>query len=122
MNFVAAVAQQADEALFTVARSSQALVIASLDRAVSIRDSRSSVIPGFIKRPLEATMLLARDPARYVDDGYDRLERLLQLHREFTQRLFEVVDPGDEGLTAKEQRPSAARVTHMADRRARSAG
>ena len=35
------------------------------------------------------------DPAQFVDDGYQVLQQLTSLHREFAQRLFEVVDPRD---------------------------
>ncbi|MBC7633892.1 hypothetical protein [Aeromicrobium sp.] len=37
------------------------------------------------------------DPAQFVDQTYDVLERLVVLHREFARRLFEVLDARDDG-------------------------
>jgi hypothetical protein len=39
------------------------------------------------------TAALVGEPAELVDDSYALVERLTRLHREFAQRIFEVLDP-----------------------------
>ena len=37
---------------------------------------------------------LVGDPAKFVDDAYTVAQTLVDLHREFTQRLIELLDTG----------------------------
>ena len=84
------------EVLVAVARGSQALVIETLDRAAGVRGRRTPPLLHRVGRlQLELVSLVLDDPARFVDDGYELLRRLTSLHREFAQRMFEVVDPRD---------------------------
>jgi hypothetical protein len=89
------------DALIAAARTSQAFVIQSLDRTAGA-DERG-ILP-FMNRVgrvnLQVAGLLFDDTARFVDDGYEFLQRLTALHREFAQRLFEVLDSRDPSLAA----------------------
>jgi len=81
------------EVLVAVARGSQALVIETLDRAAGVRGRRKLPLLHRVARlQLEFASLVLDDPARVVDDGHELFQRLTSLHREFAQRMFEVVD------------------------------
>ena len=81
------------------ARSSQALTISALDRLVP----RSGLRRGLLSRSFELTSAVVGEPAALVDEQYELVERLTRLHREFAQRLFEVLEPpgppADAGLS-----------------------
>lgn len=87
------------EAAFVAARSSQAAAIAAFDRLLGSHRSRPNqqLIPRALRSRLEAHRRVSGGPAELLDDFYSLLERLLALHREFAQRLLEVLeaDPPD---------------------------
>jgi hypothetical protein len=91
------VRHQLDQALVATARSSQALVIESLDRVVRTPHNRALRTATQLARPqLGLLSQLLEGPAGAIDDNYDLLQGLTALHREFTQRLFEVI--GSHGV------------------------
>ena len=92
MKWIGTVQHQVDQALVATARSCQALVIESLDRAVRSPNRRAVRIGtrlGQLQLALGSQLL--EGPAGVVDDNYVLLQRLTALHREFAQRLFEVM-------------------------------
>ena len=92
MTWIDPVRHQLDQALVATARSSQALVIESLDRAVRTPKRRVRGIATRLGRPqLGLVGQLLEGTAGFIDDNYELLQRLTALHREFTQRLFEVM-------------------------------
>jgi hypothetical protein len=102
MTWVGTLQGKAGEGLVVAARSSQALVIESLDRAVGVGVRRTVLWWNRVGRfQPESVCLMLDDPAEFVDDGYEVLQRLISLHREFAQRLFEVVDPRDLSVRAR---------------------
>jgi len=96
MAWIGTLQRKSGEALFAAARNSQALVIEALDRTARVRGRRELPLLNRISQlQHELVSLLLDDPAQFVDDGYQVLQQLTSLHREFAQRLFEVVDPRD---------------------------
>ncbi len=84
------------ETLFAAARTSQALVIQCLDRTAGADNRGVTPLLNRLGRVhLQLSGLMLDDTARFVDEGYEHLQRLTALHREFAQRLFEVLDPRD---------------------------
>ena len=97
MKWIGTVRHQLDQALVATARSSQALLIESLDRAVRPPNNRALRTATRLARlQLGLGSQLLEGPAGIIDDNYDLLQRLTALHREFTQRLFEVM--GSHGV------------------------
>jgi hypothetical protein len=95
------------EALLAVARSSQALVIETLDRTAGASERKSLPLLHRVGRlQLAFVRLMLEDPAQFVDEGYDLFQRLTSLHREFAQRLFEVLDPRGPFPTVTSDAPS----------------
>jgi hypothetical protein len=70
---------RAAETLFAVARTSQALVVHGADRTFAM-------VPGAV-----VPRGMVRRVAPVLDDGYDVTIRLLELHRQFTQRLADAM-------------------------------
>lgn len=96
MSWIGALQSNMGDALVAAARSTQALVIETLDRTAG--GNKHNTVPllnRVVGLQLEFVSLMLDDPARIVDDGYEVLRRLTSLHREFAQRLFDVVDPRD---------------------------
>ena len=99
MTWIGALQNKTGEALVAAARSSQALVIETVDRAAGVGQRKTVRLLNRVGRlPLELGSLVLDDPAQLVDAGYELLQRLVSLHREFAQRLFEVVDPRERSL------------------------
>jgi hypothetical protein len=86
--------ENAADAVVDVARTSQALVVESLDRTVGQLPSRQLL--GVVVRRLTPL----------VDDAYELTIDLLRLHREFVQRMADAVAPAE---------PKAVEVVHDAD-------
>ena len=96
MAWIGALQSKTGEALVAAARNSQALVIETLDRSAGTSERKTVRLLNRTGRlQLELGSLVLDDPARFIDEGYELLLRLVSLHREFAQRLFEVVDPRD---------------------------
>jgi len=94
------------EALVAAARSSQAVVIETLGRvAGGTKHKTVPLLNRVFLLQLEFASLMLDDPAQTVDDGYELLRRLTSLHREFAQRLFEVLDCSEHPVKAN---PDAA--------------
>ena len=111
---------RADQVLLALARNSQAIVIESLDRLVGTGGKRvSSASARFRALQFELGSVLVEEPRDFIDDGYDLLQRLLGLHREFAQRLFDVLDNRD-GLAATHPGDPGAQVLPFHSRRAQT--
>lgn len=91
MGVVLGVQHQFDEASTTTARVAQAIAIDGFDRLVQTRDSLSVVLPTAFRPNQKLVKRLASHQAEVVDRQYALLIRLLGLHREFAQRLFDVL-------------------------------
>jgi hypothetical protein len=66
---------------------------------------------------LDLVRAVLGEPATLVDGGYHSAERMLALHREFAQRLFEAIDIRDEDGAAPAPAPGQANVVSLASRR-----
>ena len=118
MKWTGRVRRTADDAIVAVARVSQALAIESVDRAVGVRPGKPVTPLQLLTRlELAAMSVLTRDPAKLVDERYELAQSLWTLHREFAQRLFDVMDPRQLSLEP-ETPTSAATIVMFPDRRA----
>ena len=96
MTWIWTLQSKAGDALVGAARNSQALVIETLDRTAGVSERRALPLLHRVGRlQLAFVRLMLDDPAQFIDEGYELVQRLTSLHREFAQRLFEVVDPRD---------------------------
>jgi hypothetical protein len=110
MNWITDLRPKVDTGLLMAARTSQALAIVSLDSALGLA-ARSRVVPVQLLKRLNSDIgkRLVGDPAAFLDESYDVTQRLLDVHREFAQRLFEVLDPRPD-VNTKAPEPSLGRV------------
>ena len=79
--------QRLESGLLRTARAAQAVVIGSFDRVAAVGPVRWA-----IDAQLEILERVVPEPADTVDSQYRLVANLLDLHREFAQRLFDVVD------------------------------
>lgn len=94
MNWTASLWHSADDALIALARSSQALVIEAADRTVGVREGRPMAsLQRLTGVKFELWYAMLNDASRLVDERYALMQSLWALHREFAQRLFDVMDP-----------------------------
>ncbi len=99
-------AGEASALLVTAARTSQTMVIAGVDLVARDRRSdRVRLLGRLWGVQLDLLAVSVGDPERAVDDGYATAARLLDLHREFVRRLFEILDT-DIGPSRAEATPS----------------
>jgi hypothetical protein len=80
-----------DEASVTTARLAQAVTIEGFDRLVRARAVLSQVLPAAVRPDQPLIRRLVSNHADLVDRQYAVIGRLLGLHREFAQRLFDVL-------------------------------
>jgi hypothetical protein len=96
VTWISTLQSKTGDVLLAAARNSQALVIETLDRTAGASERKSLPLLHRVGRlQLAFASLMLDDPAQFVDEGYELVQRLTSLHREFAQRLFEVVDPRD---------------------------
>ena len=94
MKWIRTARHVADEALLTVARGSQAAVIGALDRVLAGPRAKPGTLSERVRKvQFGLADVVVGDSARAVDESYGLAQRLLDLHREFAQRLFDVADP-----------------------------
>lgn len=107
------------EAAVTVARQSQALAVECVDRVARTFPHRDPTPLGRLwSWQLWATSALAKEPSALVDDAYALSERLLALHRQFAQRLFEAIDTRqDDASGGDDGDEQLASVTSLVPRR-----
>lgn len=118
MSRIGTLQSMAGDALVAAARSSQAVVIGALDRAAGGHNRRTVPLLNRVGRlQLEFVTLMLDDPAQIVDEAYEVLHRLTSLHREFAQRLFDVLDPRDIPVKATSD-PRSGRVLPFPAKRA----
>jgi len=96
------------------ARNSQALVIAVTDRLARNGETGD---PRAIGRLWVAQLNLAEivlgEPVALAEEGYQHVQRLVELHREFAHRLFEAFDTRD---LLTDPSPAASNVIQMTPR------
>lgn len=74
------------------ARHSQALVIACVSRlAGTATPPRTTLIGRATRLQLDLAAIAVGDPVQFVDSLYVHAEKLMALHREFADRLFEAI-------------------------------
>jgi hypothetical protein len=96
------------------ARNSQALVIGMADRVARNAESGDPRAIGRLwAAQLNVAGILLGEPVSLADEGYQHVQKLVELHREFAHRLFEAVDTRDL-LTVAE--PVASNVISMRSR------
>lgn len=110
MNWITDLQPKLDSGLLTAARTSQALAIVSVDSTLGLA-ARSRVVPVQLLKRLNSEIgkRLVGDPAELLDESYALTRRLLDLHREFAQRLVEVVAPRP-GMSTEAADPSSGQV------------
>lgn len=102
-------------ATLVVARTSQAGAIAAFDRLLSSPASRAArqLVPHPRRSRLETPRRVSVSSAERLDDFYSLLERLLALHREFAQRLFEVLETDPPDVPSRPE--SGGETEHLAE-------
>jgi hypothetical protein len=91
VNVLLQVQERFDEASLTAARLAQAMTIGGFDRLVRARRGISQALPAAVSPDQKLIPRLVSHQADLVDRQYALIERLLGLHREFAQRLFDVL-------------------------------
>jgi hypothetical protein len=91
VNVLLSVQERFDEASLTTARSTQAMTIGGFDRIWRAGAGVAQGLPGAVSPNQELIDRLVSHQADFVDRQYALLGRLLGLHREFAQRLFDVL-------------------------------
>ena len=97
---LAGVHDRLQRATMRTARTAQAAVITGLDACVGATRGAGDLVGRALRAPHGLATLVVGRPADVVDDHYLLLTRLLALHREFAQRLFEVLDREDDDADA----------------------
>lgn len=108
MNWITDLRPKVDAGLLLTARTSQALAIVSVDSALGLA-ARSRVVPVQLLKRINSDIgkRLVGNPAAFLDESYAVTQRLLDVHREFAQRLVEVLDPRPDTSTEAPGPPSA---------------
>jgi hypothetical protein len=84
------------ELTLLAARNSQALVIVVTDRAARNAETGDARVIGRLWAfQLNVAELVIGEPVSIADEGYQHVQRLVELHREFAHRLFEAFDTRD---------------------------
>jgi hypothetical protein len=102
-----------DEACVTTARVAQALTIDGFDRLVRARDFVAQAVPAPLSPDQKLIRLLVSHHADLVDRQYALVARLLCLHREFAQRLFDVLGAHESQAIACETTAPPANVVSL---------
>jgi hypothetical protein len=108
--------QRVEARVLESARTAQAGVIASLAGVTGAGPGEVKPFGWLAGAQLEMLALVFADPARAIDRQYRFVARLLDLHREFAQRLFDVVEQLDG--PGPEVHRDLARVVRLDSRRA----
>jgi hypothetical protein len=111
------VQERFDEACVTTARVAQALTIDGFARLVRVRDFVAQAVPAPLNLDQELIRCLVSHHADLVDRQYALVARLLGLHREFAQRLFDVLGAQEsEAISGETTAPPANVVSLDASR------
>jgi hypothetical protein len=102
-----------DEACVTTARVAQALTIDGFDRLVRARDFVAQAVPAPSRLDEKLIRRLVSHHADLVDRQYALAARLLGLHREFAQRLFDVLGAHESQAIACETTAPPANVVAL---------
>lgn len=118
MEILGALQSRLEARVLESARTAQAGVIASFDRITGAGAGEFKPLGWVAGTQLELLALIVADPAQAIDRQYRFAARLLELHREFTQRVFEVVEEVDG--PAPESHRDLTSVVRLDNRRARA--
>ena len=118
MDFITTVQQALESRVLATARGTQARVIESFDRVTGAGPGNFKPFAWITGAQMEMLELVVTDPAQTIDRQYWFVARLLDLHREFAQRLFDVVEQLDG--PPPEVHPDVAPVVRLDSRRATS--
>jgi len=102
-----------DEACVTTARVAQALTIEGFDRLVRARDFVAQAVPAPLRADQELIRRLVSHHADLVDRQYALVARVLGLHREFAQRLFDVLGAHESQAITCETTATPANVVSL---------
>jgi hypothetical protein len=120
VNVLSQVQERFDEASLTAARLAQAVTIEGFDRLVRVRRSLSQALPAAVSRDQKLIPRLVSHQADLVDRQYALIGRLLDLHREFAQRLFDVLGtPESHGIPGETAQAPANVISLHAPRKLR---
>jgi hypothetical protein len=107
------VQERFDEACVTTARVAQALTIDGFDRLVRARDFVAQAVPAPLSADQKLIRRLVSHHADLVDRQYALVARLLCLHREFAQRLFDVLGAHESQAITCETTATPANVVSL---------
>ena len=107
------VQERFDEACLTTARVAQALTIEGFDRLVRARDFVAQAVPAPLRADQELIRRLVSHHADLVDRQYALVARVLGLHREFAQRLFDVLGAHESQAITCETTATPANVVSL---------
>jgi hypothetical protein len=114
------VQERLDEASLRTARLTQAMTIGGFDRLVRAGAGVAQALPAAVRPHRESIDRLVSRQADLVDRQYALLGRLLGLHREFAQRLFDVLGAQEsQGTIAETTAPPANVISLHAPRKLR---
>ena len=102
------------------ARTAQAGVISAFDRLLSSGPAEGKLVGLALHLQLDVLALVIGQPAVAVDRQYRFVAGLLELHREFAQRLFDVVEGPDVEAPVTHSDPGLAPVVHLRARGGRA--
>jgi hypothetical protein len=91
---------RANEITLTAARRSQAVVIYAVDRLARTSPHGAPRLVGRLwTMQLRAMDAVLNQPADLLDDAYVLTGRLVELHRQFAQRLLEAMDTRNDATS-----------------------
>ncbi len=92
MGPLAKLIRQGERTTLNLARTSQALVIAGVDRFARSESGRPRILGRLWGVQLDVAGALSDEPARLIDGAYAQAQQLLMLHQEFAHRVLEAMD------------------------------
>ena len=113
MNVLLSVQERFDEASLTTARFTQAMAIGGFDRLVRAVTGVSRALPAAARPNTELIARMVSHQADLVDGQYALVGHLLGLHREFAQRLFDVLGADESKDTIGEITAPPANVVAL---------
>ena len=105
--------QRFDEASLTTARVAQAITIEGFDRLVQLRDGLSQILPAAVSPNQRMVSRLISHHSDVVDRQYALMGHLLGLHREFAQRLFDVLSAHESSDAPEETVEASTNVISL---------
>lgn len=113
MDVLSTVQDRLDDASLDTARIAQAMAIDGFDRVARGFAGVVRALPAAVSPDPKLVARVVSGPADLVDRQYALVGRLLGLHREFAQRLFDVLGARESNDTVGEITPVPANVVSL---------